>query len=79
LDEAVQGTAIEILRVKNNRVVEHALNRMTDAETLDELDITEVFERCLETNEIPREQRPALTNAYKEIILSLHETDPRAE
>lgn len=79
LDEAVQGTAIEILRVKNNRVVEHALNRMTDTETLDELDITEVFERCLETNEIPREHRPALTNAYKEIILSLNEEDPGAE
>ena len=79
LDEAVQGTAIEILRVKNNRVVEHALNRMTDTETLDELDITEVFEQCLETNEIPREQRPALTNAYKEIILSLNEADPGAE
>lgn len=79
LDEAVRGTAIEILRVKNSRVVEHALNRMKDTETLDELDIIEVFERCLEANEIPKEQRQALTNAYKETILSLNEEDPGAE
>jgi DNA repair protein SbcD/Mre11 len=78
LDEAVQGTAIEILRVKNNRVVERALSRV-DTETLDELDIVEVFERCLETHEVSEEQRPALMNAYHEIIVSLNEADPGAE
>lgn len=78
LDEAIQGTAIEILRVKNNRVVEHALNRARDNETLDELNVAEVFDRCLEANEIPNEQRLTLASVYKEIILSLNEEDPGA-
>jgi exonuclease SbcD len=78
LDEALQGTALEILRVKNNRVVERVLGRV-DTETLDELDVAEVFERCLETHEVPEEQRPALMNAYQEVVVSLCEADPGAE
>lgn len=78
LDEAIEGTAIEILRVKSNRVVERALSRV-DTETLDELDAGEVFDRCLEAYKVPEEQRPALINAYREITVSLLEADPGAE
>jgi DNA repair protein SbcD/Mre11 len=78
LDEAIEGTAIEILRVKNNRVVERALSRV-DTETLDELDVGEVFDRCLHTYEVPEEQRPVLINAYREVVVSLNEADPGAD
>jgi exonuclease SbcD len=78
LDEAIEGTAMEILRVKNNRVVERALSRV-DTETLDELDVREVFERCLDTHGVPEEQRTALMNTYQELIVSLGEADPGAE
>ncbi|HBA54898.1 MAG TPA: exonuclease sbcCD subunit D, partial [Syntrophorhabdus aromaticivorans] len=78
LDEAIEGTAIEILRVKSNHVVERALSRV-DTETLDELDAGEVFDRCLEAYKVPEEQRPALINAYREITVSLLEADPGAE
>ncbi|HAJ28319.1 MAG TPA: exonuclease sbcCD subunit D [Syntrophus sp. (in: bacteria)] len=79
LDEAVAGTGIEILRVRNNRILERALSRIDEAETLDDLDVTEVFRRCLAAHEIPEDQHPALTEAYREVVVSLEEADPRAE
>jgi len=79
LDEAVAGTGIEILRVKNNRVLERALNGEDKEETLDDLNVTDVFQRCLDAHEIPEEQRRALMDAYQEILVSLNEADPLAE
>lgn len=79
LDEAIEGTGIEVLRVKNNRVLERAMSRMDTDETLDDLDVTDVFKRCLESHEVPENQRPALLNAYQEIIVSLHDEDALAE
>jgi exonuclease SbcD len=79
LDEAVAETGMEILRVKNNRIAERAIRGMDTEETLDDLDVTDVFQRCLEAHEVPEEQRPALLSAYQEIIVSLNEADAKAE
>jgi exonuclease SbcD len=79
LKEAVAGTGIEILRVKNSRMVERALSGQGGEETLDDLDVTEVFQRCLEAHAVPAERRPALLDACREIVVSLAERDPRAE
>jgi exonuclease SbcD len=79
LNDAITGTGMEILRVKNNRVLERAMNGETEEETLDDLDVMDVFTRCLESHEAPEEQRPALLSAYQEIIASLNETDEMAE
>jgi len=79
LDEAVAGTDIEILRIRNNRILERALSRTDEGETLDDLDATEVFKRCLAANEVQEDQHPALLEAYREIVVSLEEADSRAE
>jgi DNA repair protein SbcD/Mre11 len=79
LDEAISGTALEILRVKNNRVLQRALTGKDAGETLDNLDVTDVFKRCLEMNEVPAEQQPSLLSAYQEVLVSLSEEDPMAE
>ena len=79
LDEAVQGSGLEILRVKNNRVLERALSSMGAEETLDDLDVTDVFQRCLESHEIPEDDRPALLNAYREIMITINEQDSMFE
>ncbi len=76
LDEAIEGTGLEILRVKNNRVLELAMKGMESGETLDDLDVIDVFKRCLESHEVPEDQHPALESAYREVIGSLHEADP---
>ena len=75
LDEAIKGCGIEILRVKNNRVLERAMSGMATDESLDDLDATDVFNRCLESHAVPEDQRPALLSAYQEIIVSLNEED----
>ncbi|MCK9390789.1 MAG: exonuclease SbcCD subunit D C-terminal domain-containing protein [Syntrophales bacterium] len=79
LDEAVAGTGIEILRIRNNRILERALSRIDEGETLDDLDATEVFRRCLAAHEVPEDQHPAFLEAYREVVVSLQEADPRAE
>jgi exonuclease SbcD len=79
LDEAITGTSLEILRVKNNRVLERALSSMDTEETLDNLDVTDVFKRCLQAHDIPEDQHPALLSAYQEVVVSLNESDPMAE
>ncbi|MFA4916454.1 MAG: exonuclease SbcCD subunit D C-terminal domain-containing protein [Syntrophales bacterium] len=79
LDEIVAGSGLEILLVKNSRTLERAMSGMNTDETLDDLDVTDVFKRCLEAQEIPEEQRPALLSAYREIIVSLNEADAMAE
>lgn len=79
LDEAIAGSGLEILPIKNNRVLERAMSGMDTEVTLDDLDVTDVFKRCLEAHNIPEEQRPALLSAYQEIMVSLNEQDQMAE
>jgi len=79
LDEAIIGSNLEILPVKNNRVLDLAMKGVNTEETLDDLDVTDVFKRCLQSHAVPDDQQPSLLNAYQEIIVSLNEADPMAE
>ncbi|MDQ5985043.1 MAG: Nuclease SbcCD subunit D [Syntrophus sp. SKADARSKE-3] len=79
LEEAVAGTELSILRIRNNRIMAKALNLTDGEEHLDDLDVMEVFQRCLESRDVPKEQREVLLSAYREILVSLNEADPMAE
>ncbi|MCP3867100.1 MAG: exonuclease subunit SbcD [Gammaproteobacteria bacterium] len=79
LDGAVAGSQLEILRVKNRRVIERVLGQMDEWESLDELDPNDVFQRCLLLHEVPETQRPQLIRTYQEVLASLHDDDSRAE
>jgi exonuclease SbcD len=79
LDAAVSGSGIEILRVRNNRIIDRVLNRMNEDETLDDLDVDDVFERCLSVHDVPAEQRAELLHTYREAVASIQEEDARAE
>lgn len=79
LDEIIAGSSLEILRTKNNRIMERALAGMETGETLDDLDVTEVFQRCLKANDVPEEQQAELLGTYREIIVAVNEEDLRAE
>jgi exonuclease SbcD len=70
---------MEILRVKNNRIIERVLGQIHEDETLDDLNVNDVFERCLAAHEVPEDQRPELLRAYQETLLSLYEDDKQAE
>lgn len=79
LDEALDGSAMEIRRIKNRRVMDRVISAAADNETLDDLDEKDVFERCLDAFEVPDEDRELLTASYNEILKSLHEDDVNAE
>ena len=79
LDTTISNSKMEVLRVKNNRIIDRVLGQIHDKETLDDLNIHDVFERCLTAHEIPENQRQELIHAYQETIASLREDDYRAE
>lgn len=79
LDAAVSESGMEILRVKNNRIIDRVLGQIHDEETLDDLDVNDVFERCLNAHQVPEAQRPELLRAYQETVTSLYDDDTRAE
>lgn len=78
LEMAIAGSGLEILRVENKRIIDQVLEQLHDGETLVDLNVNEVFERCLSAHQVPTEQRPELLRAYQEILTSCHEDDSRA-
>lgn len=79
LDGAMADSAMEIRRIKNRRVMDRVINAINEDETLDDLDTSDVFTRCLEAFEVPDEARVELTVSYNEIIKDLMEEDINAE
>ena len=79
LEAAISGTQMEILRIKNNRIIDRVLGQIHEEETLDDLNVNDVFERCLAVHEVPEDQRPELLRAYQETVSSLYEDDAQAE
>jgi exonuclease SbcD len=79
LETAVSGTGVEILRIKNNRIIDRVLGQIHEEETLDDLDVNDVFERCLAVHDVPEEQRPELLRTYNEAIKDLQEDDKNDE
>ncbi|NVN90357.1 MAG: exonuclease SbcCD subunit D C-terminal domain-containing protein [Desulfuromonadales bacterium] len=79
LRDLIEGTSLEILRSKNTRLVERTLSRMATEETLDDLDVDDVFSRCLTAHEVPLEQQGELVALFRQAVLALHEDDPQGE
>ena len=79
LETAIADTRMEILRIKNNRIIDRVLEQLDAEETLDNLNENDVFERCLAAHEVPDEQRPELRRTYQEVVALLDEDDTLAE
>ena len=79
LDESLADSPMEIRRIKNRRVTDRVISAIAEDETLDDLDAGDVFTRCLDTFEVPDEDRKELTASYNEIIKDLMEEDVNAE
>ncbi len=79
LQETVAGSQVEILRLRNRRLVRQALEQSAIQETLDDLTPEEVFARCLTAHDVPAAQRDDLLGAFREVVTGLDETDTLAE
>lgn len=71
LEELTEGSPLEVLRVSSIRLAEQALALGHEEESLADLDVSEVFTRCLDARNIPEEQRDELLRAYGEVLHSL--------
>lgn len=79
LEAVICGTQMEVLRIKNNRIIDRVLGQIHEEETLDDLNVNDVFERCLAANDVPEDLRSELLRAYQETVSSLYEDDVQAE
>ncbi len=79
LEEALADSAMEMRRIKNQRIIEKVLGAAKQNETLDDLNEHDVFDRCLDTFNIPPEDRKELISSYNEIVKNLLEEDRHAE
>lgn len=75
----VRSSDIEILKNTNLRVTGQILSQMQMDESLDDLDETEVFTRCLDAHNVAQEQRLELMELFKEIFLVVHQKDQKRE
>ena len=69
--DAVADSPLSILRIRNNRLFDYALQQSQEMEALDELSVDEVFERCLEVHQIGADQRDQLRQSFAELTRSL--------
>jgi exonuclease SbcD len=79
LEAAISATRMEILRIKNKRIIDRVLGQIHEEETLDDLNVNDVFERCLAVHGVPEDQRQELRRTYRETVSSLYEDDVRAQ
>jgi exonuclease SbcD len=79
VDEAMAGGRMECRKIRNQRLVERTLSAGGDNETLDDLNLDDVFDRCLDKYKVAAEDRPGLVLAYGEIVSALREADVRKE
>ncbi|ASQ90783.1 exonuclease sbcCD subunit D [Prosthecochloris sp. GSB1] len=79
LDESLAGTAMEVRRIRNRRLMERVMSTIGEDEALDDLDAQEVFTRCLDAFDVPQEEREELKGTYDEVVRDLLEEDRDAE
>jgi len=79
VEDAVTDTGLEVLSIKNERMMTKILTSPTLKETLDDLNVTQVFERCLKAYEIPEDDQKELWQCYKMIIADMQEEDLNRE
>jgi len=79
IEEILPGSGLEVLSVKNRSVMERVAKSIASNETLDDLSVTDVFERCLDSYAVADDERVELTASYQEIVKTLQEEDRNAE
>lgn len=79
LNELVENSKVEIMRIKNNQVIQRVLKQQHTGETLDDLNEMDVFTRRLDQEECSDEDKKELIATYQEILNTMHDEDQQAE
>jgi exonuclease SbcD len=75
----LDGSDMEVLRLRNATLMNKVIHRASVEETLDDLDEFQVFERCLDAYAIEEVERAELKQLYREIVHTVREEDSNAE
>lgn len=79
IEQSIEGSDIEIRRVKNKRLIDQVLIGGECDETIGNIEYRDVFLRCLECHEIIEADRKELLLMHDEIINTLNQADVNAE
>lgn len=79
LENEVANSSMEIIRIKNRRLMMQINQAAFIHKTLDELGVTDVFQHCLEINNIPEQDCAELMSSYQEVVNSIYEEDLNKE
>ena len=71
LAELVKDSRLEVLRIKNQQKRDQVMQSQRMDESLEALNPTQVFERCLIAHQVLEEQKPILWSRYTEVLESL--------
>ena len=75
LECAIEGSSLLLLRIKNRIAIQKLLQQSEHKETLDDLDVYDVFNRLLSASEYDDDEKQLLQESYKEIIIAFQEED----
>jgi exonuclease SbcD len=70
-----ENSPIEVLRIQNKQIMDRTLTQTVPEESLEKLSEVDVFKRCLEAAEIPKEQYVILEELYAHTLKLITETD----
>ncbi len=73
LEQLVRETPIEILRVRNTHIINSALGSIYQGEMLEDLTEEDVFNRLLEQENKPEDERAELRTLYQEILQTVRQ------
>lgn len=79
INAMIKDRPYEVLKIKNTRTYNKVLNQEQTSETLQDLNELDVFDRCLEVNDIASTQKPSLRDAYQQILHNIYDDDSQAE
>ena len=79
LEALIEGSELLILRIQNTRLIDRVLNVSHADESLEDLDVDDVFARCLAAHDIPEGQQADLRHTYQQVLNAIHNDDSQAE
>ena len=75
INEAVKGTEISVLSIRNKAVLQSIISAQSKTQTLDSMKVSDVFLRCMDDNEISGSRRDEMTACFNEIVREVEESD----
>ena len=68
VQSVVKGSAVELLRVQNKRLIREVMKEGATQKSLDDLNVFDVFEKCLTQKAVPETDRDELRAKYREVV-----------